>query len=576
MKPTLTLLTALLLSLAAQAQTPPAKVPTSAPDPKQDTRPQQAAIAADPAREAFRQARRQAAHRQRRLIFNNDGDDAITVPKSQPATAESLLSLRTTPLVGSQVDSIFYCSLYGPTSLHRTQVGEAATVNWGDTGYYDKDSPEGKSSAQVRNVIPELHAKGTDPLQVMVEFCRSHKLEIFCSMRMNDVHDGAHRPDKPYPAFPRFKQEHPEYLVGSFEKKPPHGMWTAYDYGQDAVRDLTFRRIEEVCRNYDVDGIELDFFRHGVLFKSVAWGGKASRAELDTMTELIRRIHRMTEDEGMRRGKPILLAVRVPDSVDYCRGIGIDLERWLRDGLVDLLTTTCYFRLNPWEYSVELGHRYGVPVYASLSESRVNEKVDGKDGEFTRHGNIESYRARAMEAWHAGVDGIYLFNFFNPRRAEWKELGDPKTLAGLDKLYFVTCRNGPPEKGYVGWLAGCPALQNRTILTPQDPRQIRRGSPATLDLRVGDDLGDAAWGGKPPTVTLHLRVKGLRAAADADVKLNGRPLENGTLTEDRLVYPVPHERVLRGANHVVVGTRAEASSAADWTLYDMALSIKRK
>ena len=284
----------------------------------------------------------------------------------------------------------------------------------------------------------------------------------------------------------------------------------------------------------------------------------------------------MTEDVGMNRGKSILLAVRVPDSVEYCRGMGIDIERWLREGLVDLLTTTCYFRLNPWEYSVELGHRYGVPVYASLSESRVNEKVDGRDGEFTRQGNIQSYRARAMEAWHAGVDGIYLFNFFDPKRAEWKELGDPKTLAGLDKLYFVMVRRGPAEKGYVGWLAGCPALQNRTILTPQDPRQVRRGTPATLDLRVGDDLGHAAWRGRPPTVTLHLRVQGLKKADDADVRLNGQRLEKGTLTEDRLVYSVPRDLVRRGANRVEVGTQAEAPTATGWTLYDMALSIKRQ
>jgi len=194
----------------------------------------------------------------------------------------------------------------------------------------------------------------------MVEFSRAHNLEIFCSMRMNDTHDGGHRPDKPYPDWPKFKQEHPEYLVGSLESRPRHGQWTAYDYGQAGLRDHKFRRLEEVCQNYDVDGIELDFFRHGVLFKSVAWGGKASAEELDMMTDLIRRLHRMTEDEGIKRGKPILIAVRVPDSVEYCRGIGLDIERWLKEGLVDLLITTCYFRLNPWEYSVELGHRYGV------------------------------------------------------------------------------------------------------------------------------------------------------------------------------------------------------------------------
>ncbi len=55
-----------------------------------------------------------------------------------------------------------------------------------------------------------------------------------------------------------------------------------------------------------------------------------------------------------------------------------------------------------------------------------------------------------MEAWNAGVDGIYMFNFFNPNRPEWRELGDPKTLAGLDKLTFVTCRNGNPNM----WLPG--------------------------------------------------------------------------------------------------------------------------
>jgi hypothetical protein len=547
-----------------------------------------AAFAADPAVEAHRNLRREAAHRQRRLIFNNDGDDHM-VPKNLPATAESLLGLRTTPLVGSQVDSIFYCSIPGPTSLHRTEVGEVASVNLGD-GYFPKDSPEGKYYAQVRTIVPELLAQGTDPLQVMVGFCRSHNLEIFCSVRMNDIHDSAHRPDKPLPGFARFKQEHPEYLVGSHEKQPPHGMWSAYDYGHAEVRDLMFRRIEEVCRNYDVDGIELDFFRHGVLFKSVAWGGRATAEELDTMTDLIRRIHRMTMDEGMRRGKPILVAVRIPDSVEYCRGMGIDIERWLREGYVDLMTTTCYFQLNPWEYSVELGHRYGVPVYAGLSESRVKEKVDGKDGGFTRHvtnqsygaratigtGNIENYRARAMEAWQAGVDGIYLFNLFDPQRAEWKELGDPKTLAGLDKIHFVSVRRGPPEKGYVGWLAGGPALQNRTILTPEDPRKIGRGTPATFDLRVGDDLGDAAWGGTPPAVTLQLRTKGLRAAPDAEVRLNGHRLEDGTLTEDHLVYAVSRDHVRRGANRVEVRIPAESLSSVEWTLYDMALRIRKE
>lgn len=42
----------------------------------------------------------------------------------------------------------------------------------------------------------------------------------------------------------------------------------------------------------------------------------------------------------------MIVAVRVPDSVEYCRARGFDIERWLFEGLVDLLIATCYFQLN--------------------------------------------------------------------------------------------------------------------------------------------------------------------------------------------------------------------------------------
>ena len=72
--------------------------------------------------------------------------------------------------------------------------------------------------------------------------------------------------------------------------------------------------------------------------------GQAERG--DMMTDFASR--RMTEEAGLARGRPILVAMRVPDSVDYCRDMGFDLPRWLEEGLVDLLVTTCYFQLNPW------------------------------------------------------------------------------------------------------------------------------------------------------------------------------------------------------------------------------------
>ena len=49
---------------------------------------------------------------------------------------------------------------------------------------------------------------------------------------------------------------------------------------------------------------------------------------------MMQRIREMSEREGMKRGKPIMVAIRVPDSVEYCKEIGIDLETWMEKGEV--------------------------------------------------------------------------------------------------------------------------------------------------------------------------------------------------------------------------------------------------
>ena len=89
------------------------------------------------------------------------------------------------------------------------------------------------------------------------------------------------------------------------------------------------------------------------------------------MTELLRRIRLMADEVGQARGRPILIAVHSPDSVEYCRAMGLDLEHWMVQDLLDLWMPSGYFQLNDWGYSVALAHRYGVKVYPALHEPRV-------------------------------------------------------------------------------------------------------------------------------------------------------------------------------------------------------------
>ena len=472
--------------------------------------------------------RERLARRPHRLMFNNDGCDAAYFPAKRESSVANFLSTRITPLAETQVDTLSYCTISSGFSLftHNTKVGEVL----------DRDLGVLKGR---RNLTPDLIAQGTDTLQVVADYCHKNDLECFWSMRMNDTHDGAHRPDKPHPLLPKLKVDHPEYLNGTLDKRPRHGSWTSVNYALPVIRDLAFQFVEEVCRNYDIEGVELDFFRHMSYLKSVAWGGEASRQERRAMTELMRRIRAMSEEVGMKRGRPILIAARVPDSANYARRTGLDIETWMQEGLVDIVIGSGYFRLNPWAEWAALGKGYGVPMYAGLSESRIR----GTDKRFRRQ-SVESYRARALRAWNAGLDGVYIFNVYNARSPFLKEVGDPAGLATLDKLYFATVRDGNPGR----YLANGKRFCTIPILTPTQPWEITTGAPRELTLNIGDDVAAVAAKGRIPTVTCHLQLDKPRDPAVLDVRLNGTRLGPAKTAGKWVDLPIPATLLRKGDN----------------------------
>ena len=488
----------------------------------------------------YRKQRSKLAHRSRRIIFNNDGDDHLL---DGEASVEAFLARRTTPLIGSQVDTIVYCTSrpFGMFT-HNTRVGDVLVTKEGFT--------RGRS-----NIVADFVEQGTDPLEVMVGFCREHSLEVLWSMRMNDTHDVSHSPDRPHCYWSSFKEQHPEYLLGRRGERLKHGSWSAVDYAQPQVRDFVFRVFEEICRGYDVDGIELDFFRHLVLFKTVANGQLATDEERAMVTDLVRRVRRMTEAEGMRRGKPILLTMRAPDSVEFCRGMGLDVEAWMAEGLIDVLVAGGDFRLNRWEYSTELGAKYDVPVYADLDPSIPYGLSKALD-----RNSLAGLRGRALNAWSAGCAGIYMFNHFSPQHRLWWELGDPETLKRSDKLYFVNVTGGSGYLTAQGALPGGVEYLGLPTLHPRSPGRLVAGETLRVPLRVGERLAqgpDAA----PPSVTCHV-VTGV--AEPPGLSFNGEHVAPGGRDGSSFSYPVPPQLVREGVNDVQVSMPEMQASDDAW------------
>ncbi len=385
---------------------------------------------------AMKQARKKAAHRKRRIIMNNDGNDCRGLKPGEAKTAESFLARRTSPLVGSHVDAIFYCT--GVVNVYTHQSEETELRRSADRGAGDW--------------AHELIKTGRDSLRIMVDFGHKQRWEVFWSMRMNDTHDSADGK-----LLSQWKKDHPQCLMGKKGDRFPHGghRWSAMNYALPEVRDKVFRILKDVATRYDVDGLELDFWRHPVYFKPQMTGQPVTQAHCDMLTGLLGRVRKMTDEVARKRNRPMLIAVRAPDSAAFAKAIGLDLVRWMADDLIDIISGSGYYHLEPWENLVALGRQYDVPVYAVLSASRLVSPSQPES-----KGNIEAWRGAALRAWQAGVSGIYTFNRFNPHDPIFRELGDPKLLETRKRTYAFT-----PGKVSNYWLKGA-----KKCLKPEKPQ----------------------------------------------------------------------------------------------------------
>lgn len=509
--------------------------------------------------------RQEAARRRRRIVFHSDG-----IPWDNR-------KMMFPNLPGTQADACTYSLMhqFNLARLYRTAVAQ----EW----------PAGD--------IRKRYGDGPDGLEHYVDFCHAHGHEAFWAMRWNDTHDAGGYDDARWKLKNnQFKQAHPELLVGTQDRQPPHGRWTSVDYTHPEVREQAFRIWEEVCTRYDIDGIKLDAFRHPTFFKSVAWGQPIKDEEVDAMTDLIRRTRAMMDRVGAARGRPLLLAVRAPDCVKYCREIGPDVERWMAEGLMDVWIASGYFRLNEWETSVATAHRYGVPLWACLDESRMQgdlpapryaaEDIAAEKAFALRKwgtppaesktpaANVvrntpEAYRARALRAWDAGADAVMLFNFWwdppDPHFDLLSEIGDPQTLARMSKVYcaYYRGRKGM-EPGY--WLKGGERFAKvPAVFAPESPEQLVAGERKVIDLRVAEKVGRDA------RVALCIQVEGLRPADDLSVTLAGEQLSGGSLSGVWLEYVVDADKVVKGTNRFEVSLAAAAASRP--TLHDLQLWI---
>jgi hypothetical protein len=238
----------------------------------------------------------------------------------------------------------------------------------------------------------------------------------------------------------------------------------ALDFRCEAVREYVFRLIEEAVQRYDCDGIELDFQRFPTFF------GSGTREEnVARMNALVARVREMLRIEGSKRGRSLVLGVRMPSEHHgvptpdqaLAASRACDLTAWVKSGWVDFVVVSEFlFSAETLDLAAWRRIAPGVPIYGGIQPEYKSSSPGARRHEYPLHAT--GYRQVARQRWADGADGIYLFNFFTSR--EWPEPTEPPfevvTQLGDRKVLGPTWESvvtGPAAGGYAAFPDVCRA-----------------------------------------------------------------------------------------------------------------------
>lgn len=458
-----------------------------------------------------------------RIMFVDDSGCAIATV-NPPVTPARLAHVMLGGLVGTPVDA-FVCTVgnnAGYTLSYPTQVdGMEFIVDRLESGAILGSADLWRGAENLRS----LWADGHDPIRVVMEASQRQGMDFWLQLRMNDWHhvDEAGKVFRVIGS--RFYEEHPEYWIGvegaaGWPESLQANLKYFQDFAHEEVRRVRLEVAREAMTRYpEADGWEYDFMRCPGFF---CFGMERENAPL--ITDLIRRTRQMLDELGERQGKALGLSVRVPNTIEGCRQLGLDVGEWMDEHLVDIVVPSTFFAQDTEEDVgewVELASDSPVRIHPAIEEAYLTGASQGRDiPSFQIHSALmqaltpEMIRALAARHWAAGADGLYVFNWVNTMTTYGRDhleavhdIGSALRLEHKDKCYTVMRRDG--------------GFPNCFPQERQVPAEL--GDEAlSIRINVADDL--AAAGARVASVQLRLLLEELTHLDEVEVTLNGSRL----------------------------------------------------
>ena len=376
-------------------------------------------------------------------------DDFTNIVHNTPGSEDpARLSEAARVLLGAEADLISFCAaLPEKCNYWPAEIGEF----WKD------------GDSRVAVAYRAMASAGIDPFGTVVNAVREGGAAILGKVRVNDVHHVGGDPSRMAIAS-RFWREHPEWWIGTVEARGGgspvfrecdricpserhslgYGRPFVMDYAVPEVRAHRLAVIREFLGRYPLDGLTLNFIRE-------CFCVSFPERNAHLLTEFVAECRKVVEETvGGRGGQPILGAV-VPWNLEYCRIIGLDVDDWIRSGLLDYISPTpnyvsCFnIPVRDW---ADLAAGTGCAVYPGVVGLAVSNndvclpqeyEPQDKGAALVRPKvTRENVRALAHGFYAEGADGVSFFNFYSEIYQNLSPLPEiclPERIAGKERRY---------------------------------------------------------------------------------------------------------------------------------------------
>lgn len=276
---------------------------------------------------------------------------------------------------------------------------------------------EQRQSIRWYRTLAELSAQGTDVLHLACEEARRVGVVILGGARMSDAHHGRQwQAQSDSPLFPQVVMEHPEWC-NTWEDGSRDA---TLNYALPQVQAHRLAILREMARNYDIDGLELNWMRWCRHFPS-----GHQREHLDDLTHFVHEVRLMLREVAKEKGRgPLILGHRVPVTLDECLDIGCDVGTWARRGYADYLSPMDFLFNDLGVHTEEFVRAVegtGCLVYPSFGSTKYsfgrmyddNNLYEGKDNHRALSmRSLSQFRATACNWYAWGARGGSCFNMY--------------------------------------------------------------------------------------------------------------------------------------------------------------------